>query len=365
MISPVPAVAAMAPYPLADPAPAGTISLAQNESAFAPSPRALAAGAAALADGALYPDPDWRELRAAIAAVHGVAADAILCGAGSMELIGALIRAFSGPGDEVLGTEFGYLFVATASRQSGARYLRAPETDYTVSVDAVLSSVTACTRIVFVCNPGNPTGTRIANAEILRLRAALPADVLLVVDQAYGEFDDQETRPIFDLVAGGDTVVLRSLSKAYGLAGARVGWGLFPAAIGQEVRKLLNPNNISAVSQAMAAAAMRDGAHMRHVVAETSRERDRLRASLLAAGFAPPRSYANFLLIPFGDPQACRAADRALRAEGYLLRGMGGYGLGHCLRVTVGPAEAMARVASLLGSRGPAFTQETNRTGAG
>ncbi|MBB3770365.1 histidinol-phosphate aminotransferase/N-methylhydantoinase B [Angulomicrobium tetraedrale] len=358
MIAPIPAVAAMASYPLADPAPEGAISLAQNESAFPPSPRALAAGAAALARGALYPDADWSDLRAAIAAVHDVSGESILCGAGSMELIGAVIRAFSGPGDEVLGSRFGYLFVATACRQSGARYVCADETDYTVCVDSLLRSVGADTRIVFVCNPANPTGTRIANAEIIRLRAGLPARVLLVVDQAYGEFDDQDARPVFDLVAGGGTVVLRSFSKAYGLAGARVGWGLFPPAIGVEARKLLNPNNVGAVSQAMAAAAMRDGAHMRAIVTETRRAREALAATLRTAGFAPPRSHTNFLLIPFASPRACRAADRSLRAEGLLLRGMDGYGLGHCLRVTIGPAEAMARVAARLCAGGPAFPDE-------
>ena len=187
MIRAVPAIAAMAGYALAELDAPGAVSLAQNESAFAPSPKALQAGQKALADAALYPDPDWTALRAAIASVHQIPADQILCGAGSMELIGAIIRAFAGPSDTVLGTEFGYLFAATASQQAGASHLRAPEPSLVVSVDLLLAAVTPDTRIVFLCNPGNPSGTRILNADILRLRDGLRDDILLVVDQAYGE----------------------------------------------------------------------------------------------------------------------------------------------------------------------------------
>ena len=200
MIRAVPAIAAMAGYALAELDAPGAVSLAQNESAFAPSPKALQAGQKALADAALYPDPDWTALRAAIASVHQIPADQILCGAGSMELIGAIIRAFAGPSDTVLGTEFGYLFAATASQQAGASHLRAPEPSLVVSVDLLLAAVTPDTRIVFLCNPGNPSGTRILNADILRLRDGLRDDILLVVDQAYGEFDDQNPADVLGLV---------------------------------------------------------------------------------------------------------------------------------------------------------------------
>jgi histidinol-phosphate aminotransferase len=348
MIRAVPAVAAMASYALADLGDSTAVSLAQNESAFPTTPKAVAAGQAALASATLYPDPDWRDLRAAIASVHGLPANQLLCGAGSMELIGCLIRAFAGPGDDVLGTEYGYLFVATACQQSGARYIRASEPELTVSVDLLLAAVTPTTRIVFLCNPGNPTGTRIVNVEILRLRDALPPDVLLVVDQAYGEFDEQDPAPIFDLVGRGDTVLLRTFSKAYGLASARVGWGFFPPAIGAETRKLLNPNNISAVSQAMASAAMRDQAHMAHVVGQTALIRDGFAERVRGTGLVVPESHTNFVLIRFGDAQAARQADVALRADGYILRDMGGYGLLECLRATVGTADAMDAVAGVI-----------------
>lgn len=348
MIRAVPAVAAMTGYALADLGDSRAVSLAQNESAFPPSPGALAAGQKALADNALYPDPDWHELRSAIAETYPVGAGTILCGAGSMELIGCLIRAFAGPEDSVAGTQYGYLFAATATQQSGATYLRAPESGLSVCIDSVLESVTETTRIVFICNPGNPTGTRIPNSELLRLRTSLPENVLLIIDQAYGEFDDQDHAPVFDLVHAGGTVVTRSLSKAYGLAGARVGWGAFPPAIGAEVRKLLNPNNVSMVSQAMANAALRDQGYMRDVVTQTAARRDTLRDRLRAAGFDVPPSATNFLLIRFASEAKAKAADAGLRAGGLILRNLEGYGLPDCLRATVGPEEAMIRLGDIL-----------------
>ncbi|MCV2868416.1 aminotransferase class I/II-fold pyridoxal phosphate-dependent enzyme [Defluviimonas sp. WL0002] len=338
----------MAPYALADQGPAGAISLAQNESAFGPSPMAIAAGQAALAQSGLYPDPEWTGLRAAISEVHGLDAQQILCGAGSMELIGCLIRAFAGPGDEVLGSQYGYLFTKTACQQAGASFVAAPEAGFTLSTDALRDRVTPRTRIVFLCNPGNPTGTRIPNAQIEALRDDLPGDVLLIVDQAYGEFDDQDPASIFALTGRGGTVVLRTLSKAYGLAGARTGWGLFPEAIGASVRKLLNPNNVSAVSQAMAEAAMRDQGHMRATVAGTVEIRARFALQLKAAGYDLPHSHANFVLIPFANADAAQAADTRLRDAGLLMRGMGGYGLSHCLRATIAAPKHMARAAEIL-----------------
>ncbi|MBI1495107.1 pyridoxal phosphate-dependent aminotransferase [Halocynthiibacter styelae] len=350
MIRPVSHVEAMAAYALADLGGAGTISLAQNESAFPASPAAVKAAQDVLNDMPLYPDPDWPELRAAIAQVHGVAAENILCGAGSMELIGCLIRAYAGPGDHVLGTDYGYAYVASASAQVQADYVKAREVDLTISVDDVLAAVTSATKIVFLCNPGNPTGTLIANSEIIRLRENLRSDVLLVVDQAYAEFSDAREDPaeVFALVDRGDTVVMRTFSKAYGLAGARVGWGLFPQAIAGEVRKLLNPNNVSIVSQAMATAAMRDQAHMRDCVASTAAIRDEFAAGCRALGLHVPQSHTNFVLMRFASAEAAQKADAALRAEGLLMRGMGGYGLSDCLRATICEKPVMDRCLNVL-----------------
>lgn len=350
MIRPVPHVGAMAAYALADLGSEGTISLAQNESAFAASPAAIAAGQSAMDELPLYPDPEWPELRAAIADVHKLEPARVLCGAGSMELIGCLIRAYAGPGDRVLGTDYGYAFVSSAAAQVQADYVKAREVDLTVSVDDILAAMTPETRIVFVCNPGNPTGTLIPNSEILRLRDGLPEDVLLVVDQAYAEFSDHANDPaeIFALTDRGETVVMRTFSKAYGLAGARAGWGYFPPEIANELRKLLNPNNISIASQAAAAAAMRDQAHMKDVVSRTVEIRDRFAEDCRALGLAIPESHTNFVLLRFASDANAQRADAALRANSLLMRGMGGYGLTDCLRATICETSVMDRCLTIL-----------------
>lgn len=323
-------------------------TLAQNESAFPPSPKAITAGQDAIARSHLYPDPDWTVLREAIAQAYGVERELILCGAGSMDLISCTIAAFADPGDEVLATAYAYNFAASASARANAVYVKVAERDFVVSVDSILAAVTPATRIVFVCNPGNPTGTLIRNAELLRLRAALPGDILLVIDQAYGEFDDQDPQPVFALVARGDTVVLRSLSKAYGLAGARVGWGLFPPEVAAEVRKLQNSNQVTTPSLAMAVAAIEDQAYMRETVARTAAIRDRFAQDLRAAGYGVPESRTNFVLIRFPDGAATLTADAALRDAGIIVRSLGGYGLTDCLRATVGPQDMMDRALRIL-----------------
>lgn len=350
MISPVPHVATMAPYALADLGESGIISMAQNESAFAPSPAAIAAGRSAMEQLTLYPDPDWTELRAAIADTHDLDPACILCGAGSMELIGSLIHAYAGPGDQVLGTQYGYAYVATACAQARAEFAKASEVDLTVSVDTILSAVTDNTRIVFLCNPGNPTGTIIPNAEILRLRAGLPDTVLLIVDEAYAEFSDTYHPPgeIFALVDKGKTAITRTFSKAYGLAGARVGWGYFPPPVAGTLRKLMNPNNIPIPSQAAASAAMRDQAHMHDIVARTTRLRDRFAKQCRSLGLTVPDSHTNFVLLRFASPEQAHLADLALRAENLLMRRMEGYGLPDCLRATICPPHIMHKAHEVL-----------------
>ena len=340
----------MAPYALAKIAsPPGKrlISLAQNESAAPPSPKAVEAAARAMGAGALYPDPDWTELREAIAGVHGLPADDILCGAGSMELIGGLIQAYAGPGDEVLAGAYSYAFFRTAAELAEAAYVTVPERDFTVDVDLLLQGVTSRTRVVCLANPGNPTGTVLPGDEVRKLRDRLPPDVLLLIDEAYGEFADAGL--LFDLVGRGDTVVTRTFSKAYALAGLRVGWGLFPPAVVAELRKILNPNNISGPAQAAAAAAMRDQAHMQSIVEQTNACLRSFSAALRGIGVEPVDSQTNFVLIPFADEAAARSADLALRAEGIVMRGMGGYGLGHCLRATIGTESDMTFAAQVLG----------------
>lgn len=350
MIEPQSLVAALEPYALADlKAPPGKtlISLAQNESCRPPSPLAIEAARHSLASGRLYPDPDWSELRASIAAVHGLDPLLILCGAGSMELIGALMRCYVGPGLEVLAGQYAYAFFRTATLAAGGCYRGVPEKDFTVEVDALLEAVSDNTRVVCLANPGNPTGTRIPNSDVRALRQGLREDILLILDEAYGEFAEEEGS-LFDLAEAGNCVVLRTFSKAYGLAGARVGWGLFPPEIALQVRKLLNPNNVSTASQAASAAAMRDQGYMRALCRETAERRERFRTAITRLGLDAVPSSTNFVLIVFPSDAAAGAAHEALYSEGIVMRPMGGYGLKNCLRATIaGEAEMDAAVSVL------------------
>ncbi len=346
-------IAAMAPYGLADlqpPPGKRLISLAQNESALPPSPAALKAAAGALADSALYPDPDWSDLRREISKVHELEPAHILCGAGSMELILCLTQCYAGHGDEVLSSQYAYAFFRTAAALAQAAYVAAPEEDFTVSVDWLLDAVTSRTRIVFVANPGNPTGTRIGKRDLVRLRHGLREDVLLVIDEAYGEFADGEDEPTFDLTGQGNTVVLRTFSKAYALAGMRVGWGVFPPAIAAEVRKVLNPNNVSAVAQAACAAAMADQSWMRETCHVTAERRHRFAGGVRQLGLSVLESYTNFILINFACREAAMAADDTLKAEGVFMRSMAGYGLPASLRATIGTEDDMQLALEVLAS---------------
>ena len=323
--------------------------LAQNESLRPPTPQAAIAVQEVLATSHLYPDPDWAALRQAIAEVHKIDAKRILCGAGSMELIHGLISAYTDPDNAILSTEYAYAFIRTMAKRTQARIDLAPESQCTVSVDAILTALRPDTRVVFVANPGNPTGTCIANSELRRLRQQLPASVLLMVDEAYGEFADHRLdTPLFPLTDNTNTVVLRTLSKAYGLAGMRVGWGLFPLTVAEQVQKLLNPNNISVLSQAMATAAVQDQPYMRETVAITQAIRQTFTAQMRELGLLVPDSYTNFVLVSFASPVLAESAEQYLRHRGIVVRAMTGYGLGHCLRVGIGTAASMQALKNTL-----------------
>lgn len=354
MIAAVSHVATMSPYALAElKAPQGKplVSLSQNESLRPPSPRVVKAAAVALATGHLYPDPEWRTLRNTLSALHDIPADQILCGNGSMELIACLAYAFADENSAILAPAHAYPFFRTVAQLVRARFDTAPEENRQVSVDTLLETVRPDTRIVFVANPGNPTGTRISRNELRRLRKGLGAQVLLVIDEAYGEFADHLDEPMFDMAARGDTVVLRTFSKAYGLAGMRVGWGVFPPDVASEMRKVMNPNNISAVAQAAATASLHDQAYMQATRALTAQLRDGFVSRLRTSGFDVAQSFTNFALVRFDSIDAAQSADTALRAEGVIARGQGGAGLPDCLRFTVGTAEELDLAASILERR--------------
>ena len=350
MTHPAEHIARMAPYALSKfdiPKGKRLISLSQNESMRPPSPMIKDAVNRAIHNGALYPDPEWTGLRSALSHVHGIDANSILCGTGSLDLIGCIAHVFAGPTRSVLAPKHAYPFFRSAAEMSGARFDTAPEKNAVVDVDALLQNVKPDTGIMFIANPANPTGTRIPKGELQRLRKNLRDDILLVIDEAYGEFADHLNESTFDMVSE-NTAVLRTLSKAYGMAGYRVGWGVFAPTIRTEVQKVMNPNNISCLSQAAAVAAITDQAYMRVTCKRTSEMATATRHELSSRGFKVLESFTNFVLIDLKTADHAIAAETMLLSEGVVLRRQAGAVLPHCLRMTLGHQEDVSIAIKIL-----------------
>jgi histidinol-phosphate aminotransferase len=342
----------MEPYALPDTSAAAglePIVLAQNEHAYPPSARVRQAISDALGQAQLYSDSDWTELRSAIAEVHDLDPGNIVCGCGSMELMSALMLAYLSPDERILMTEYGYLFMRTLARLVGARVDSAAEPDYRIDVDNIIGALRPDTKLVFIVNPGNPCGSLLHNDEIRRLRAALPQDVLLLVDEAYAEFvDDGFHSPLFDLAEQGNTVITRTFSKIYGLAGLRVGWGYFPGAIRDQLRKVLNPGSVTSLSQVAARAAMQDQATVVEARRLIAGQRDYLTSAIGDLGLRVVPSQTNFILVDFETDKRAASAYRFLRDHRLIVRPMAGYGLPACLRITIGKPEQMQLTARTL-----------------
>ncbi len=261
------------PYTLADinlPGCEQVVQLAQNELATAPGPGVIRAATEALGDMNRYPDNDHSYLRAEIARVYRLNPEQVLCGAGSLELMGLIANAYCESGVEVVVSQYGYKFFQVLCAIAGATLRIVPEPDMRIDVDAIVDAVSEDTGIVFIVNPGNPTGFCLASDAIRQLRARIPPRVMLILDGAYAEFaEGPDFESGFDLVDSGENlVVLRTFSKAYGLAGMRVGWGYAPADVVETIRKMRPPDSISTPSLAAAAAAMRDRDHLQRVCDE-------------------------------------------------------------------------------------------------
>jgi len=328
---------------------AAAMKLSANESALGPSPRAVAAYREAAQTLHRYPDGGATVLRTAIAARHGLDAERIVCGAGSDELIYNLVRGYAGAGDEVLYSEHGFNIYPIAALTVGARPVTAPEKDLTFDVDAILARVTPRTRIVFIANPNNPTGSYIAADALKRLRAGLPDDVLLAIDSAYAEYvlrnDYTAGTELVD--AGGNTVMTRTFSKIYGLAALRIGWAYCPPAIADVLNRLRGPFNLSTAAQAAGKAAVEDVGHV-----AASRDHNAvwlpwLSDRLSALGLTVFPSAANFILVRFpaeGDRNAA-AAMAWFSARGMIPRETAVYGLPDCLRITIGREDEVRAIA--------------------
>ena len=328
------------------------IKLSANENPLGTSPAALAARAAA-GPPSLYPDPDATALRAAIGALHGIDPARIVCGTGSGELLHGAVQAFAGAGDEVLFSRYSFSLYPLLAQKVGADPIMADDADYAATVDALLAKLSPRTRVVLLDNPNNPVGSWLNASEVARLHAALPRDVLLVVDQAYAEYlGEGEDDGGMALAARHNNVLAsRTFSKAYGLAGERVGWVTGAPALIDAVNRLRGAFNVSVSGQAAALAGLADQDWLATSCAANAHVRDGFIAALTRLGnhgVRPLPSKANFVLVEFSGALTGEAAYHGLAERGTITRWLPGQGLPHCLRITIGTESQMVEVATIL-----------------
>jgi len=340
---PRPGILDIAPYvpgTSALPGAGKVIKLSSNETPLGPSPKAIEAYLAEAAHLSRYPDGSARPLREALAKRYGLDAARIVCGAGSDELLNLLAAAYLSPGDEAIYSEHGFLVYKIAILARGATPVVAPETDLTADVDAILARATEATRMVFLANPNNPTGTYLPFDEIKRLHAGLPEHVILVLDAAYAEYvraNDYEAG--IELVATSQNAVMtRTFSKIYGLAASRLGWAYCPAPIADALNRIRGPFNVTGPSIAAGIAALQDEKHMQQAVEHNAVWRGFMAEQLERIGLHITPSAANFLLVHFPEDsgKSAREADKFLHQHRIILRRVDNYGFPDALRMTIG-----------------------------
>ena len=331
------------------PGQANVVKLSSNENPLGPSDRAREAFGRAVHALHRYPSTDHGPLREAIAEVHGLDARRVICGVGSDEIIHMLCQAYVGQGDEVIHTEHGFLMYRISTLAAGGTPISVPEHDRTTDIDAILAACTDRTKLVFLANPNNPTGTMIGQGQIARLAAALPPQAILVLDGAYAEYVAGYDGGAA-LVDGRENVVMtRTFSKIYGLGGLRVGWGYGPQSIIDVLNRVRGPFNLSNVALDVAEAAVRDKDYVTKCRAENNRLRSWLAETLAEYGVPSDTSTANFVLARFHDKDEAEACDAYLKSQGLIVRQVSSYGLPHCLRITIGDESACRRVAHAIG----------------
>jgi histidinol-phosphate aminotransferase len=334
------------------PGVAKIFKLSSNETPLGPSPHAVAAYQKVAARLEDYPDGAATALREAIGRAFGLDPARIVCGAGSDDLLNLLARAYLADGDEAIHTTHGFLVYPIATLGTGAKPVVAPETNFTASVDAILAAVTKNTKMVFLANPNNPTGTYVAFDEVKRLHRGLPPQVLLVLDAAYAEYvrrNDYESG--IELVATSDNVVMtRTFSKIHGLAALRLGWMFGPPHVVDAINRIRGPFNVNTPAIAAGIAAIEDHAHQERARQHNDRWLAWLTQEIASLGLTVTPSVANFVLIHFPERTGCSAkdADAFLTARGLILRQVGGYKLPNALRMSVGTEEANRLVVGAL-----------------
>ena len=354
---PQPGILEINPYvPGESSAPGGVtpIKLSANETPLGPSPKAVAAYKAEAGELHRYPDGGAIALRRAIGKLYGLDPERIVCGCGSDELINLIAHAYVGPGDEAVYSEHGFLMYKIATLSSGGKPVPVPETAYCADVDAILARVTPRTKVVFLANPNNPTGTYLSHGEVRRLRKGLPSQTLLVLDAAYCEYvrrNDYEAG--LELVATTDnTVMTRTFSKIYGLAALRLGWAYCPAAVADVLNRVRGPFNVTAPAIAAGVAALEDRAHVEFAIAHNDTWLPWVTAEIEKLGLEVTPSVGNFVLIHFSGQKGkdAAAADEFLKSRGIILRRVAAYGLPNCLRMTIGTEDDNRKVVAALAS---------------
>lgn len=327
---------------------ANAVKLSSNENPFGPSDRAKDAFARSVHQLHRYPSTDHRALREAIGEVHGLDPDRVICGVGSDEIITFLCQAYAGPGDEVIHTEHGFLMYRISALAAGATPVEVPERERVTDVDAILAACSHRTRLVFIANPNNPTGTMISRAEVERLADGIPAQAILVLDGAYAEYEPGHDGGAALATLRPNVVMTRTFSKIYGLGGLRIGWGYGPRPIIDVLNRVRGPFNLSNTQLDAAEAAVRDQDWVNRCRAENARMRVWLAQALADLGIPSDASHANFILARFASPEQAADCDNWLKSQGLIVRQVAGYKLPACLRITIGDESACRRVAHAL-----------------
>jgi histidinol-phosphate aminotransferase len=347
--SPRPEILTIHPYVAGEselPGANRTVKLSSNEGAFGVPPSAQAAIAKAASESFRYPDGGADKLRVAIGGRWGLDPARIVCGAGSDDLLYQFCLSYGGPGRDIVMSAHGFSIYQIAGTYAGSRVIKVPERNLTTDLDAMLAAVSPATRLMFIANPNNPTGSMVPSEDLARFRAKLPPEVLLVLDSAYAEY---VTHPAYDagvklVDATDNTVMTRTFSKVFGLGGMRIGWCYAPPAIVDVLNRVRGPFNVSVAAQAAAIAALSEPGWVEKGCSHNAEYRPKLAAGIEASGLKVWPSEANFVLVDLGTAAAADAADLFLRKNGIIVRKVGGYGLPHCLRVTVGTAEEVGLV---------------------
>ncbi|MBL4769289.1 MAG: histidinol-phosphate transaminase [Rhodobacteraceae bacterium] len=320
------------------------LKLSSNENPLGPSAAAIEAIKASAAQSHRYPSSDHAALRRAIGEITGLDPDRIICGAGSDEVIAFLCQAYAGAGDEVVHTEHGFAMYRISALAVGATPVEVPERDRVTDVDAILAGCTERTKLVFIANPNNPTGTMIGEVDVTRLADGIPAQALLVLDGAYAEFVEGFDAGAATINARNNVVMTRTFSKLYGLGGLRIGWGYGPAHVIDVLNRVRGPFNVSATALAAAEVSIRDIEFANRCRTENATWRTWLSSALAELGVPSDTSCTNFILARFADQTEAEACDTYLQSQGLIVRRVAGYNLPNALRITVGDEAACHRV---------------------